>query len=330
MKRAMMMALLLAMSLCTACAALPAEERAFAVALAVGGQAGEWTLQARIPTYQSGGGYATVTGAGDTLPHAYAALDAASPLQLHAGQLRLIIVAAETASSGDFPQVLSWLADQREMRPGAAVCVTEADAAAVMEAMEPATGTRLSKSLDTLLETRLRQGTVPASVLAGVLTAGVRQSPVLMNLTIENGAVGLGGGWPVGAGGRTGAALTGTEMQLLNLMQGAFRQGTLSLLEGTVRLTGAAAEVELAQAGTAEVRLTLQVAESSLQHDSLRQAVATACLGVLERLSGMGCDALGLGRQAVTRAADPAQWALQGWPGRCREVRWAVTVGVRE
>ena len=69
--------LLLALA-CTGCAALPEEERAFAVALGVSGHQGAWTVYARIPTYQSGGGYATVTGEGETLSHALTAVPSAS------------------------------------------------------------------------------------------------------------------------------------------------------------------------------------------------------------------------------------------------------------
>ena len=327
MKR--MLTLLAALVLCTSCTALPAEERAFAVALAIGGKAGAWEMHARIPTYQAGGGYATVSGDGDTLPHAFAAMDAMAPMPLHPGQLRLVIVEADTAAEA-LPAVLSWLGEQRELRPGAVLCVTQSGAGAIMEALKPATGSRLSKSIDTLLESRMQQGVIPRAALAEVLAGGMRQSPVLVNLTLEGQEIGLSGGWPVGDDGRTGGALSAGEMQLLSLMQGRFRQGTLSLLEGAVRLTGASAEAELAlpTMDRATVRLTLRAVDPPLSQDALAHAAATACLGVLGRLSGMGCDALGLGRQAVVHTADMAEWQALGWPARCREVEWAVSVGV--
>ncbi|MBQ2953184.1 MAG: hypothetical protein IJE07_06465 [Clostridia bacterium] len=328
MKR--ILTLLLALVLCTSCAALPAEERAFAVVLAISGREGAWELHARIPTYQAGGGYATVAGAGDTLSHALAALDAAAPMPLHLGQLRLAVVAQETAASQDFADVLAWFGEQVDIRPGAVLCVTESDASALMEALKPAAGTRLSKALDALLEARIGQGVIPASALAEVLTAGERQSPVLAGLALEGEDIVLSGGWPVGADGRVAPALTAQETQLLTLMQGQWRQGTLTLPEGTLRLTGATAAVELSLPALdqASLRLTLQLADNPPDREALSQAIATACLTLLSRLSALGCDALGLARQAIPHMDDMAQWQALDWPGVCRRMAWSVSVGV--
>jgi hypothetical protein len=42
----------------------------------------------------------------------------------------------------------------------------------------------------------------------------------------------------------------------------------------------------------------------------------------------VGCDALGLGRQAVAHAKDAADWDALDWPARYREIAWTVSVGV--
>ena len=327
MKRLMTLLMCL---LLTGCAALPAEERSFAVALGVAGGPGAWRVYARIPTYQTGGGYTTVSGAGDTLPHALAALDAAAPMQLHLGQLRLMIFSADTARSADFPAALATLGDRHDLRADASLAITEDGLGALMDALKPATGARLSKSLDVLMETRLEQGTVPRAALADVMRMGDRQQPVLMNIALDGAEIALSGGWPIGSDGSAAWMLTPEEVQLLSLMQGRLKRGVLSLAEGTVRLTDVSADVELSvpTLQTASVRLILGISASPLTEEALSQATATACLGLLGRLSAVGCDALGLGRQAVAHAKDAADWDALDWPARYREIVWTVSVGV--
>ena len=325
------LALLTAVALlCSACSALPAEERSFAVVFGVSGGAGDWTLHARVPTYQTGGGYLTVTGRGDTLPHALADLDAAAPMQLHPGQARMIVLSADTACSADFPQVMAWLTQWRALRSGAYLAVTPMALDAFMQTLEPATGTRLSKSLDVLVQSRLQQGVIPASTLAEVLSMGERQSPVLLNADVSEDALILAGGWPVGEDGRAAQEpLTAQEMQLLSLMQGRLTQGTLSLDEGAVRLTGASADVSLSlpTLQAAHVTLTLEAADSPLTAQELSRAVASACLRLLNRLSALGCDALGLARQAIVHMSDMDAWHALDWPQRLQAMEWAVSVG---
>lgn len=322
--------LLLMTLLLGGCTALPAEERSFAVALGVTHTEGLWTASARIPTYQTGGGYTTVSGEGASLESALGALDAASPMELDLGQLRLLVFSAELARSERFPGALMTLAARQDLRMGAALAVTQEDVQALMDALTPTTGSRLSKSIDVLLETRIGQGTLLHASLSEVMRMGERQSPVLMNAGLESGALTLSGGWPVSADGRATEPLSPEETQLLALMLGCLQRGTLSLPEGVVRLTGAQAESELSLPTLqgASVRLTLQCVSSPLTDEALSQAVATACLGVLNRLSGAGCDALGLGRQAMMHAGDMAQWRQVDWPARYRELQWSVSVGV--
>ncbi|MBQ7849727.1 MAG: hypothetical protein IJ343_08420 [Clostridia bacterium] len=328
MKR--VLTLLLTTLLLGGCTALPAEERSFAVALGVTHADDLWTAHARIPTYQTGGGYATVTGEGPTLESALGALDAASPMELDLGQLRLLVFSAELARSEAFPGALTALSGRHDLRMGAALAVTQEDVRALMDALTPTTGSRLSKSIDVLLETRIGQGALLPASLAEVMRMGERQSPVMMNAGLESGALSLSGAWPLNTEGLATAPLSPEDTRLLSLMLGRLTQGTLSLPEGTVRLSGAKAEAELLQPTLQEaaVRLTLQVVSSSLTEEALSRAVATACLGVLGRLSGSGCDALGLGRQAVVHAQDMAQWHDFDWPARYRDVVWSVSVGV--
>lgn len=327
MKR--MAILLLCALLCTACTALPAEERSFAVVLGVSLEGGTWTAYARVPTYQTGGGYATVRGEGDSLEAALSALDAAAPMQLHLGQLRMLVFSDDLARTAEFPAALSALAARHDLRLDASVAVTDADLSVLMDAMKPANGSRLSKSLDVLAETRIAQGTVIPAALSNVIRMGERQSPVLMHVSLSGEDVALSGGWPVSQSGVVSEPLTPEETQLLSLMLGHFTSGTLSLAEGTVRLTSAKTETELTlpTMQAASVRLTLRCIASPLTEEALSRAVATACLGVLNRLSAMNCDALALARQAITHASDMADWHDMDWPARYPEIVWSVSVG---
>lgn len=328
MKR--MVCLFLLLLLLGGCTALPAEERSFAVALGVTRTGDEWTVHARIPTYQTGGGYATVTGKGAALEAALSEVDAASPMKLDMGQLRLLVFSAELAGSPAFPGALTTLASRHDLRMGAAIAVTGENVQTLLDALEPSTGARLSKSVDVLLETRIGQGMLLPASLAEVMLTGERQSPVLMNAALESGALSLSGGWLLNDEGRALEQLSAEETKLLALMLGRLQQGTLSLQEGTVRLNGVKTEAELAvpTMQEASVRLTLHVTSSPLTTEALSRVVASACLGVLGRLSGAGCDALGLGRQAVVHAEDMAQWHSFDWPARYRELEWSVSVGV--
>ncbi|MBE5797224.1 MAG: hypothetical protein E7327_07595 [Clostridiales bacterium] len=325
-----MTAMLLCCLLLGGCTALPAEERSFAVVLGVDREGEEWAVHARIPTYQTGGGYATVSGTGQTLEEALLRVDAAAPMQLHFGQLRLLVFTAALARTEDLAIALDVLTQRHDLRLDASTAVTDAALPDLMEAMKPQSGSRLSKSLDVLIQTRIEQGTALPAALGDVLRMGERQSPVLMRLTLEAGAAELDGCWPLSADWVVTEPLSRDETQLLSLMLGQMKSGALSLSEGTVRLTAAKAETELhlPTMQQAAVRLTLRCTSSALTEEALSQAAATACLGVLNRLSGMGCDALGLARQAIVHARTMADWHDMDWPARYQDIHWSVSVGV--
>lgn len=320
--------ILAAVLLCTSCAALPEEERAFAVVLGVGGGPGSWSVFARVPTYQSGGGYATVRGQGETLEAALANLDAASPVQFHPGQLRLIVFSQELARSEAFAGAVEVLAARHDLRMDAALAVTADDLAALMEGFKPATGSRLSKSLDSAMEARITQGTLIPAPLSVIRQMGERQSPVLMNAALNDGSASLSGCWPVGAGYRVSEPLKEEDTRLLALLLGTMHRGTLTLPEGAVRLSGAKAKATLSLPTMQEaaVHVTLNCASAPVTGKEVSRSAATAFLSLLKRLSAMGCDALGLGRQAILHAEDMAHWHALNWPQRYADMAWTVSV----
>lgn len=322
--------LIVSVLLCTGCTALPAEERAFAVVLAVDHSGDTWQVSARIPTYQTGGGYTTVRADGTTLPAALAAMDAAAPMHLHLGQLRMVVISKRLADQGHLPAVMDVLSARHDLRLQAQLVMTEETLPILMEGMKPSAGTRLSKSLDVLLESRKEQGMLLPSTLADVLRMGERQSPVLPALTLSEEKLAIAGGWPIGRDGKPGVLLSLTDVQLLTLLQGGSFTGTLTLPEGSAILSSASCTVELHEPllQSASLRLKLRCASLTLTEEAFSRAAANACLGVLNRLSAAGCDALGLARQAIRHAKDMEEWHAIGWPDRYAAMDWSVSVGV--
>lgn len=309
---------------CSSCTALPAEERAFAVALCVE-EDDEWRVHARIPTYQTGGGYMTVTGKGETLSAALSNLDAASPMRINLSQLRLLVADAELAKSGEISGVLSTLADRPDMRMQCTVALADAPAKDIAEALKPATGTRLSKALDLMIDARVEQGTILPAALSYVLRMGERQSPIVAALSLENKEISLSGGYTL-----DGISLTANDTALLSLLLGHTKSLHLLLSGESIEVRDACAKGRLSEdITTARVELTLTATTSTLSKDELEQALVSELLPLLARLSAAGCDALGLGRQAVMGAHDMPQWHALDWPESYRSIRWEVAVGVR-
>lgn len=320
--------LLLPLMLCTGCTALPAEERAFAVALCVE-QAETWRVHGRIPTYQTGGGYLTVTGEGDDLSAAIADMDASAPMHVNLSQLRLLVFDEELAASGDLAAALHALAARPDMRQQCAVALSATPMAKVAEALEPAAGARLSKSLDLLLDARTEQGGILPASLRDVLAVGQRQSPLLLRLTVEDEAICLNGGIPLTAAMRPGTALSSEETALLSLLMGQGSALRLSLPGGYAQVRDASAKVRLSDdLQTGLVTLKLRATASSLTPEGLEALLGDALLTLLSRLSGEGCDVLGLGGRAITRMRTMAAWRDLDWPQRYRDVRWSVSVHV--
>lgn len=343
MKKLLMLALAL---LCTACSALPAEERSFAVVLAMERSDDVWRMSARIPTYQTGGGYITLTAEGNSLAEAMAMLDASSPMMLHLGQLRMMIFSEALASSENFATVLSVLAQRHDFRQQALLCVTRDGTQALMQQLEPVTGSRLSKSLDVMIETRREQGVIPPSTMAEILRMGERQSALLTCVALEHpeqgnqpgldqmagaqaasgaGKVQMGGGWMLDAGQTVRGELTAAEMQLLSLMAGQLRKGTLALHEDTVTLLDASAGLTL-QNGVAQCKLFLRYTGSSMTEEGVTQSLSQACQGVVSKLAAAGCDALGLGRKVMMGMQDMAQWHALNWPEQYASLEWHIEV----
>ena len=312
--------LLLAMLLMTGCAALPEEDRAFAVVLGLDRDGDAWRAWARIPSYQQEGGYLTVSAQGSSLGEAMAQLEAAAPMALHFGQLRMMVFSRALAESGDFPGVMDVLASRNGVRRQAALAVTEHDMASLMDGLEPPTGTRLSKSLEAMMAVRREQGLIPDTTLSGLRRMGERQQPVLMGIALEDGMQ-LSGGWLLGADGRLQGRLTAADQQLLSLLSGTFRQGTLSLGEGTLTVTEADSRVRLMD-GEAVCSVRLRYTSSSFSEEGAALRLNDALPALTAKLAAARCDALGLGRQAMTGCEDLEAWRRLDWQARYPALRW--------
>ena len=308
---------------CTGCSALPAEERAFAVALMVTKKGESWQVYGRIPTYQSDGSYRTVTGEGTQLLSALADMEAASPMPLHLSQLRLLVL--DAALEGDAISVLQTVSERADMRLQCSVAMTEIPANVLMEALVPQTGTRLSKMLDVLLESRQEQGLVLPMTLADAIRMGERQTPVLMALTLQNDALDVSGGYALGM---QNVPLTAQETVLLSLLWGTAKTPYLLLQDGGARVRDVHCRITLEGSSAATVEVTMQAVENSMPTDLLEAALAEELLALLTRLSQSGCDVLGLGQQAMCGVDTMNDWYALAWPERLKGIRWTVTVRV--
>ncbi len=315
--------LLLPMLLCTSCTALPAEERAFAVALCVE-KADVWRVHGRIPTYQTGGGYMTVTGEGDTFSAALSAMDAAAPMRINLSQLRLLVADAKLAKTGGLSALLSALTDRSDMRLQCAVALTDAPVKDVAEALKPAAGSRLSKALDLMLDARIEQGAILPARLSDVLRMGERQSPVLAALSLEGKDITLSGGYTM-----DGVTLAPEDTALLSFLLGHAKTLQLPLPGGSAQVRDVSVRIRLSEdLAAAHVEVTMTATASSFTEEGLEQLLADALLKLLTRLSADGFDALGLGRQAILHTRDMAEWHALNWLEMYRGIRWEVAVRV--
>ncbi len=312
--------LILLMALCcTSCTALPAEERAFAVVLCIEKNGDNWQVYGRIPGYKTSGEYLTVQGNGGTIRSALADMDVSSPMKVTLSQLRLLVVDAGVTTD----DVLRALAEELDVRSRCLVAVTEEAAADIMEVLVPHTGSRLSKALDLLMESRVEQGVIPDTRLADAMRMGERQTPVFARAALQEGRINLSGAWAAGEW------ISPEETALLTLLMGQGKERRLTLPEGIAHVAEAKVKTALDADGTnARVKLCADVKTSDMPPDVLEQAVAQVAVNLVSQLSRNGCDALGLGRTMICHAGDMAQWHAWNWPARYRDIRWTVEVSL--
>lgn len=347
MKR--VIALLLAALLCSGCSALPGEDRSFAVALGVSCSGDVWEVCARVPAYQTGGGYLTLSAWGSSVGEALALLNASAPMELHYGQVRLLIFSKELAESGRLTELLRSLSARGEVRTQATLCVTESSVKDVLDALEPATGSRLSKALEAMLQARQKMGVLPCITLSERQRMGSRQQPVLMNIALEpvtgnealgmdapagrqategSGKVQLSGGWLMGQDGRVHGSLSAMEMQLLTLMQGQWRQSTLSLPGGTITLLNAKRRIEVRERDI-YCELSIDYSASSYTEEGVQRALVESLKMLADKMQKANCDALGIARKRIVQCPDISAWNEMEWTKIYPAATWHFTVHAR-
>lgn len=341
-------AIMLSVLLLSGCSALPAEDKAFAVALGISENAGIWEISARVPVYQTGGGYLTLSAKGNSLGEGMALLNASAPMELHYGQLRLMVFSESVARRESFPELLRALSARGEVRPQVALAVTSDNVLDVLDALEPATGSRLSKSLETLLETRKKTGTAAIVTLDEWQRMGERQQAVLLNVAMEPeqtgqiqgmdttagelsvrgaGKVQFSGGWMTNAAGKVQGALSAAEMQLLALLKNDLHQGTLTLPEGTLTLLDADSQLTLEQEGIL-CKLRVQYSAASMTEEGVQAALITDLRSLTGKLAAAGCDALGMARKAMLGRTTMEDWRKLAWPERYPALTWRFVIQV--
>ena len=324
MKRLLILLLILN---CTACTALPAEERAFAVALLVEAEDNQYRVYGRIPTYQTGGGYCTVQGEGSSLGAALLDMEGTSPMGGELSQLRLLVM--DVGLKERIVPVLQELSERADVRQSCLAAVTEAKLSDLAEALKPSMGARLSKTLDILAETRQEQGRIPWTTLGDVILMAERECPVLPVVTLNKGQVELSGGKPVSMSGKLGSTLSEREYGLLALAKSETQRLEVTVPNGTARLRdGKTRNILAPTLTTAEVSIMLRLTDTACSEDELEEILAHELLALLTDLYAQGFDVLGLGRNAVCQTADWPSWQTLDWLEMLPQIRWKISVGV--
>lgn len=311
---------------CTGCEQLPGEEYAFAVVLGASWAADEqlWTISARIPTYQEAGSYQTISASDDTPEAALFRLDQAAPMVLHLGQLRLLVVDERTASERGLADLVQALAVRVDLRREALVCVSEEPARQLLDRMAPKTGTRLSKSLDVLVESRQRIGVIPRLTFQQAADFGLRQSPVLPRITTKEDTFDLEGAALL-CGLKLTATLTAEETQLLSLLNGQIKKGTF-VLSGEPLMVSAFSSRLMVKEDQIDCSVKGKFTGAGVDTGAFRDAFSQAVQRLSQQLQEARCDALGLARQTVTGAWTGAAWMAEGWPDRVLSLPWTIRV----
>lgn len=311
--------------LCTACSSLPPEERAFCVVLLIDGNQDSCTVAVRIPDYAQQGGYQTLKETGNTLSDALGRLESHAALRLHWGQMRLIVFSRAWLAQEPLSQTLQTLMKLENLRLHTALGVTEEQVEELASKIVPTNGTRLSKSIDVMLQTHQEQGTIISCTMSEVLRMGTRQSPVLADVHAEGETFSLSGGWMIGTDGLLGGRLSPEEMQLCAFMMGRLSRTQLLLPAHAVHITEATSRICLLDEG-AICQLSLRYDGTELTPQELSSLVGKSCIAVLEKLRDASCDALGLGRQAIGAYRTMLAWQNSDFAKRLAQMQWTVEV----
>lgn len=327
MKRAVAWLLLLSCAwACTGCVRLPGEEYAFVVVLAVDRSAdGTWQAWARIPNYQEEGSYETLTASGRDAAEAINDLGAAAPMNLHFGQLRMIVIESEVWRDIEWQNTLADLTERFDLRIDAIPAITREPLEKLMEAMIPETGKRLSKSLDILAETRILQGVIPDITLRELILFAQRTCPIVPGISVTDGAISLSGAWAWSAG--TVKYLLPNQMKLLALMDGQLKRGALNLDSGTLRFSESKTRIALTDDQAA---CDLSVRATEPVNASIHQALHDDCLELLSRLYADGFDVLHLSEQMIWEIRFAHADDNEVIHNRLRSVEWTVNITIHE
>lgn len=173
-----MICLLLCMLLFTGCASHGTEEQMMVVLLGIDRtDDGSVKVIVKAPSFSgnsdpsspsSGDGYLTLTASAHSFSAALTLLHATSPRNLNYSQTRQILLNQDVLR--DDPNIIHTLGQISGMRSQTTLSICKDPAEDVMKAEKPVIGTRLSRYIDTTLETGIREGFIPDSTLIRVLT----------------------------------------------------------------------------------------------------------------------------------------------------------------
>ena len=335
-------------------------------------QEGGYTITIKAPNYGATGGgaggdskgdenYLNLSVTGKTWEHAMSLLNAAAPRTLRFGQLREIVIGAQTAQQSQLAAILTQIDILQNVRTHAQVIVCDGEAQAFIARQKSAIGKRLSTYLDVTLDSLRLKGYIPTATLSALIRdlhctwrdpliayaafqyhAGNENAqtdrPVdQLAGTLPRSGTDMGeyvGALAVGAQGQR-TLLTGYEVQLYHLLMGEKQSMALGVDEEYFNITARGGrKMRIVKEENREILyLYLPVtAEYPAFRDDPREDVAqrlqTEAEALIRTLQSGGCDALGYGCIAVRTYKTAFEWDAADWPARYQNADVRVEVDV--
>lgn len=313
---------------------------------------------AKVPSFSSGGdgnsssseGYLTLTASAPDFASALTLLHATAPRALNYSQTRQLLLSRDVLQH--HTDLLYQLSHVDGMRSQTAVSICQGRAEDVISAEKAVVGTRLSRYIDSTLETALREGYIPDSTLIRVHTQldnGYQDA--LLALTglsakdqqqsseeksvqaLAQSTDGFAGKLPstsgksvqwMGAAAMNGRQLSGFlsgfETSLCRFLMQETRELTLETQEGAVLFTPRyGPHLSVQQTGsqtTLRIRADLNMLPrygAQISPLAADALITDEIIRLLSTLQRMQCDALGFGGIAVRDYLTLADWEASRW-----------------
>lgn len=311
-------------------------------------------------------GYVVMSATAKSCLKALDLLGATTPRTVNLSQLQEVVLARPLAQTDAALSVLREIHALFEANAGAVVVVTPDNAGDFIRRQYAMFGVRLSQYLQVLFDHFEKLGTIPPdanlSAVIAAMESGTRDAATVYAAANDFGSTLLLGeedvtdrlpghlprtsparneylGSAVFSGARMVGTLTGDETTMLRLLSGKAVATSFVLDEAMLQVKRRARiKRTLTEEGGlpvlgASVSMHLLISAGSLTRTDAEIAaqIERSAAALIEKLQGMGSDALGYGELAVRRSVDIPAWERAGWRQAyaSAQVRAAVKVKIR-